>query len=61
MGAPWVGWLDDPLGFLAERGWEGRLTQAGQPDANHGRWTLPVLPVDMPGVPHNWFVTGRQG
>jgi methyltransferase (TIGR00027 family) len=59
-GAPWIGSLDDPLGFLGERGWEGRLTQAGQPDANHGRWTLPVMPVDMPAVPHNWFVTGQK-
>lgn len=60
MGAPWLGSLDDPLRFLSERGWEGQLTQAGQPDANHGRWTLPVLPLDMPGVPHNWFVTGKK-
>jgi methyltransferase (TIGR00027 family) len=59
-GAPWLGSLDDPRAFLAERGWDAHLTQAGQPDANHGRWTLPVLPVEMPGVPHNWFVTGRK-
>jgi methyltransferase (TIGR00027 family) len=42
-GAPWLGTLDDPERFLAERGWRARLTQAGQPDANHGRWTLPVI------------------
>lgn len=60
MGAPWLGALDDPRAFLAERGWDAYLTQAGQPDANHGRWTLPVLPVEMSGVPHNWFVTGRK-
>ena len=60
MGAPWLGSLDDPRGFLAQRGWDAHLTQAGQPDANHGRWTLPVLPVDMQGVPHNWYVTGRK-
>ena len=56
-GAPWIGTLDDPLGFLSTRGWRGSLSQAGAADANHGRWTLPVIPVGMPEMPHNWYVT----
>jgi len=60
-GAPWIGTLDDPAGFLAARGWQAALTQAGQPDAHHGRWTLPVLPVAAPNMPHNWFVTATKG
>ena len=60
-GAPWLGTLEDPAAFLAERGWAARLTQAGQPDANHGRWT-------PPGRAHrrcrpsrtSWFVTARR-
>lgn len=61
-GAPWIGALDDPVGFLAARGWRAVLTQAGQPDANHGRWTLPVLPTTAPEMPHDWFVTAvREG
>jgi methyltransferase (TIGR00027 family) len=56
-GAPWLGTMEDPVGFLAERGWTASLTQAGQPDANHGRWTLPVIPTTMPGMPHSWLVT----
>jgi hypothetical protein len=59
-GAPWIGALDDPAGFLAARGWQAALTQAGQPDANHGRWTLPILPVSAPGMPHNWYVTAHR-
>jgi len=59
-GAPWTGSLDDPVGFLAERGWKANLSQAGAADANHGRWHLPILPVSMPGVPHNWFVTAQK-
>jgi methyltransferase (TIGR00027 family) len=59
-GAPWIGALDDPIIFLAERGWKAHLTQAGQSDANYGRWTLPVLPTLMPEAPHNWFVTARK-
>lgn len=60
QGAPWIGTLDDPVGFLAARGWDATLTQAGQPDANHGRWTLPVIPVSMPDMPHNWFVVAQK-
>lgn len=59
-GAPWLGTLDDPVSFLETRGWHATLSQAGGPDANHGRWKLPVLPVDMPGAPHNWFVVAHK-
>ena len=59
-GAPWIGTLDDPRGFLAVRGWKTTLTQAGQPEANHGRWRLPVIPVTLPDMPHNWFVTAQR-
>ncbi len=59
-GAPWIGTLDDPVGLLSGLGWKVSLSQAGQPDANFGRWTLPVLPTEMPNVPHNWFVTAQK-
>ena len=59
-GAPWIGTLDDPESTLASLGWTATLTQAGQPDANHGRWTLPVIPVKIPDMPHNWFVTAHK-
>jgi methyltransferase (TIGR00027 family) len=59
-GAPWIGVLDDPRAFMEERGWQVFLTQAGQPEANHGRWRLPILSTEMPGVPHNWFVTADK-
>lgn len=59
-GAPWIGTMDDPKATLAERGWRATLTQAGAPDADYGRWKLPVLPVEAPGVPHNWFVVAQR-
>jgi methyltransferase (TIGR00027 family) len=59
-GAPWIGAMDDPESFLAERGWTAELSAAGQPEANHGRWSFPVIPVRMPGMPHNWFVVARK-
>ena len=60
-GAPWIGTLDDPVAFLAQAGWRAELTQAGQPEANHGRWTLPIIPTTMPNMPHNWFVVAQKG
>jgi methyltransferase (TIGR00027 family) len=60
MGAPWIGTLDDPESFLSARGWTATLSQAGQPDANYGRWTLPVIPTKMPNMPHNWFVSAQK-
>jgi len=56
-GAPWIGTMDDPESFLSSRGWIAALTQAGQPEANHGRWKLPVFPTKTPNFPHNWYVT----
>lgn len=59
-GAPWIGVMDDPEGFLSSCGWTVTLTQAGQPDANYSRWNLPVIPTKMPNMPHNWFVTALK-
>jgi methyltransferase (TIGR00027 family) len=59
-GVPWIGYLDDPEAFLTPRGWRAELSSAGQPDAHHGRWPLPVIPVRMPGMPHNWFVVAEM-
>jgi O-methyltransferase involved in polyketide biosynthesis len=29
-------------------------------DANHGRWTLPVIPTARPDMPHNWYATAQR-
>ena len=60
LGAPWLGTLDDPAAFLAERGWEATLTQLGEPGANYGRWPFPVLAPGLPGAPRHWLVTARK-
>jgi methyltransferase (TIGR00027 family) len=59
-GAPWIGALDDPQAFLEERGWQANLVPIGAPEANYGRWSLPVIPANAPGLPHLWFVTGSK-
>lgn len=57
QGAPWIGWMDDPRGFLAGHGWQAALCQPGAAEANYGRWTLPIIPPEAPNLPHNWYVT----
>lgn len=59
-GAPWIGTMEDPAALLADLGWAAYLTQAGLPDANHGRWPYPVVSPLLPFVPHNWFVTAAR-
>lgn len=59
-GAPWLGSLDDPEAFLAGLGWQTELSQPGSPDAHFERWTLPVIPLKMANMPHNWYVTATR-
>jgi O-methyltransferase involved in polyketide biosynthesis len=59
-GAPWIGTMDDPAAELAARGWRATVTQPGSPEANHGRWTLPVVPAEMTEMPHSWYVTAER-
>ena len=59
-GAPWIGSLDDPESFLQELGWQAMMTQPGAPDAHFNRWTLPIIPVKMPNMPHQWYVTASK-
>ncbi len=59
-GAPWIGTMDDPVGFLAGRGWQAKLTQAGAEDAHYGRWAFPIIPTTITDMPHNWYVTAEK-
>jgi methyltransferase (TIGR00027 family) len=59
-GAPWIGTMDDPVGTLAALGWRARLAQPGEPGATCPRWTLPVAPAGMAGVPRTWYVTAER-
>jgi methyltransferase (TIGR00027 family) len=60
LGAPWIGTMEDPAGFLSERGWEAKLYPIGSAEANYGRWPFPVIPANIPGMPAYRFVTGHK-
>jgi hypothetical protein len=36
------------------------VLEADQLEADHGRWSLPVIPTTMPKMPHNWYVTAHK-
>jgi methyltransferase (TIGR00027 family) len=59
-GAPWIGTMDDPEGFLAARSWRARAIPLGAPEAAYGRWPYPAVPRTVPGMPHLWFVVGEK-
>jgi methyltransferase (TIGR00027 family) len=59
-GAPWIGTLDDPERFLADRNWKTSLTALGSPEANYDRWPYPVISSTAPGIPHLWLVVGEK-
>jgi methyltransferase (TIGR00027 family) len=60
LGVPFLGTMDDPRAVLAARGWTAMPVQAGDKDANFGRWPYPTVPLEVPGVPRNWFVTAEK-
>lgn len=60
MGITWFGTMDHPVEALMPRGWHATLTEPGQPDANYGRWDLPVVPLEALDLPHTWFITAQK-
>jgi methyltransferase (TIGR00027 family) len=59
-GVPWIGTMDDPQAFLAARNWHATATPLGAPPTNYDRWSGPVIPATLPGMPHLWFVTAQN-
>jgi methyltransferase (TIGR00027 family) len=60
QGAPFLGTMDDPRGVMEARGWTATVVQAGDKEANYGRWAYPPIPLDVPDVPRHWFVTAEK-
>jgi methyltransferase (TIGR00027 family) len=59
-GVPWLSTMDEPEAVLAELGWAATVTQFGEESANFGRWSYPVLPRSVPGVPRSLLVTATR-
>ncbi len=51
---------NDPEALLARHGWTADATQPGEEGADFGRWTGPVFPRRLPGLPRSFFVRARR-
>lgn len=60
-GAPWLATMDDPAAELGAMGWRATVSQPGEGDSGHGRWTLPLVPAEATDMPHSWYVTAIRG
>ena len=58
LGCPWTFGMPDPEAFMSERGWQATYVLPGEPEANFGRWIMPVIPRTMPGLPRTYLIRG---
>lgn len=59
-GTPWLSTMDEPEIVLAEHGWVATVTQFGEGSANFGRWSYPIAPRSVRGIPRNLLVTATR-
>ena len=52
--------MDDPEADLSALGWQARLSQYGEEEANYGRWPYPVMSRTLPDMPRTWLVTAHR-
>jgi methyltransferase (TIGR00027 family) len=56
----WISAMDEPEVVLAERGWSATVIQTGEKGANFGRWSYPITPRSVPGIPRRFLVTATR-
>ena len=60
LGCPWKFGMPEPEGFMAAHGWQSNYVLPGEPDANYGRWMMPVIPRTMPGLPRTYLIRATR-
>ena len=60
LGSPWKFGVADPEAFLASKGWQGTAVFPGEPEANYGRWVMPVVPRAIPGLPRTFLIRATR-
>ena len=59
-GCPWKFGVDQPEQLVARYGWQADVVMPGDPEANFGRWTYPIIPRSVTGMPRSYFVRARR-
>ena len=60
LGAPWTFGTDNPAGLVEPLGWSAVVTDVAEPGNAWDRWSQPVVPPDVPGVPRGYFVEATK-
>ena len=60
FGCPWHFGCDNPEKLLAAYGWDGTVVSPGDPEANYGRWQMPVVPRSIANLPRSFFVRASR-
>jgi methyltransferase (TIGR00027 family) len=60
LGCPWKFGIADPGAFMASNGWQSSEVFPGEPEANYGRWVLPVMPRAIPGLPRTFLIRATR-
>jgi len=60
LGCPWKFGMPDPDRFMAAHGWQSNFVIPGEPDANFGRWVMPVIPRNLPGIPKTYLIRATR-
>jgi methyltransferase (TIGR00027 family) len=61
LGSPWKFGIADPDAFMADKGWQATVVLPGEPEANYGRWAMPVVPRTIPGLPRTFLIRAIRG
>ena len=60
LGCPWKFGVAIPRASWHRRGWESNVVFPGEPEANYGRWVLPVVPRAIPGLPRTFLIRATR-
>ncbi len=60
LGAPWKFGVSEPEAYLASKGWQASAVVPGEPEANYGRWIMPVVPRAIQGMPRTFLIRATR-
>ena len=60
LGSPWKFGMAEPEAYFAAKGWQANAVFPGEPEANYGRWVMPVVPRAIAGMPRTFLIRATR-
>jgi hypothetical protein len=60
LGSPWKFGVAEPEAYFAAKGWQANAVFPGEPEANYGRWIMPVVPRAIGGIPRTFLIRATR-